>query len=142
MLITKDLIKYFIVGLIIASLLATFIPKELIPQYVGSSGLAFFLALIIGIPLYVCEGEEIPVTLSLITLGLGQGPAMTFLLGAVGTCIPTLMMAKKIIGKNAMLVYLSYWFIFALSAGLIFQLFNYFFRSLKFSKSFFIYKNI
>lgn len=120
--ITKDLGKYFLIGMIIASLLSAFIPKETIPQYVGSSGfLAFFLALVIGIPLYVCEGEEIPVTLSLITLGLGQGPAMTFLLGAVGTCIPTMMMAKKIIGKKAMTFYLIFWFTFALTAGLIFQ---------------------
>ena len=35
----------------------------------------------IGIPVYICEGEEIPITYSLITLGLAQGPAMTFLLG-------------------------------------------------------------
>ena len=120
--ITKELGKYFLLGMVIASLLSTFIPEEAIPKYVGSSGiLAFFLALIIGIPLYVCEGEEIPITLSLITLGLGQGPAMTFLLGSVGTCIPTFIMSQKVIGKKPMFLYIAYWFAFALSAGVIFQ---------------------
>ena len=122
--ITKDLGKYFLIGMAIASLLSTLIPEESIPKYIGSSGfLAFFLALIIGIPLYVCDGEEIPITLSLISLGLGQGPAMTFLLGSVGTCIPTFIMAQKVIGKRPMLLYLVYWFGFALISGLIFQLF-------------------
>lgn len=121
--ITKELGKYFLLGMVIASLLSTFIPEEAIPKYIGSSGfLAFFLALIVGIPLYVCEGEEIPITLSLITLGLGQGPAMTFLLGSVGTCIPTFIMAQKVIGKRPMFLYVGYWFIFALMSGMAFQL--------------------
>lgn len=122
--ITKELGKYFLIGMVIASLLSTLIPEELIPQYIGSSGfLAFFLALIIGIPLYVCEGEEIPITLSLMTLGLGQGPAMTFLLASVGTCIPTFIMAQKVIGKKPMLLYVAYWFAFALMSGVLFQYF-------------------
>ena len=121
--ITKELGKYFLIGMVIASILSTFIPEEAIPKYIGSSGfLAFFLALIIGIPLYVCEGEEIPITLSLITLGLGQGPAMTFLLGSVGTCIPTFIMAQKVIGKKPMLLYIGYWFVFALGAGVVYGL--------------------
>lgn len=121
--ITKELGKYFLIGMVIASLLSTFIPEEAIPKYIGSSGfLAFFLALIIGIPLYVCEGEEIPITLSLMALGLGQGPAMTFLLGSVGTCIPTFIMAQKVIGNRSMFLYIGYWFSFALLSGLAFQL--------------------
>lgn len=122
--ITKELGKYFLLGMVIASLLSTFIPEGAIPKYIGSSGLlAFFLALIVGIPLYVCEGEEIPITLSLISLGLGQGPAMTFLLGSVGTCIPTFIMAQKVIGRKPMFLYVGYWFVFALLSGLIFQIF-------------------
>ena len=121
--ITKKLGKYFLIGMGVASLLSTLIPDALIPHYIGSSGiLAFFLALIIGIPLYVCEGEEIPITLSLLSLGLGQGPAMTFLLGSVGTCIPTFIMAQKVIGKKPLFFYVAYWFVFALIAGVVFQM--------------------
>ncbi len=76
-----------------------------------------------GIPVYICEGEEIPITLSLLKLGLGQGPALTFLLGAVGTCIPTMLMACKIIGRRATILYLIGWFIFAPLSGFLFSLF-------------------
>jgi uncharacterized membrane protein YraQ (UPF0718 family) len=122
--IVKDLGKYFILGMFIASLLTVLIPEDTIPKYIGSSGaFAYLVAVLVGIPIYICEGEEIPITLALLKLGLGKGPAFTFLLGAVGTCIPTMLMAQKVIGKRPVLIYIIYWFLFAISSGLIFSSF-------------------
>ncbi len=122
--IIKDLGKYFILGMFIASLLTVLIPEEAIPKYIGSSGpFAYLVAVLVGIPVYICEGEEIPITLALLKLGLGKGPAFSFLLGSVGTCIPTMIMAQKIIGKKPVLIYIIYWFIFAVGSGLLFSLF-------------------
>src|SRR3989338_720470 len=121
--IIKDLGKYFILGMLIASLLIVLVPEEAIPKYIGSSGpFAYLVAVLVGIPIYICEGEEIPITLGLLKLGLGKGPAFSFLLGSVGTCIPTMLMAQKIIGRKAVLIYIIYWFLFAVGSGLIFSL--------------------
>ncbi|MFC1514793.1 permease [Candidatus Omnitrophota bacterium] len=122
--ITKDLGKYFILGIFVASLLTVLIPKEAIPHYIGASGVfAYATAVLVGIPLYVCEGEEIPITMALLRLGLGAGPAFTFLLASVGTCIPTMIMAQKIIGKRPTLFYILGWFLFAVGSGFLFGLF-------------------
>lgn len=122
--IIRELGKYFILGMFIASLLTVLIPKESIPKYIGSSGaFAYVVAALVGIPVYICEGEEIPITRSLLNLGLGAGPSFTFLLGAVGTCIPTIIMAQKIIGKRPTLFYIIGWLVFAPVAGLLFSLF-------------------
>lgn len=122
--ITKDLGKYFLLGMVIASLLTTFVPEDAVGKYIGSSGfLAYLSAALIGIPLYVCEGEEIPITLALVNIGLGQGPALTFLLGSVGTCIPTILMAQKVIGRRPTFVYVVGWFVFAIVSGLTFSAF-------------------
>lgn len=122
--IIKDLGKYFLFGMFIASLLTVLVPEEAIPKYIGSSGVfAYLVAVLVGIPVYICEGEEIPLTFALLKLGLGAGPAFSFLLGSVGTCIPTMLMAQKIIGKKPVLIYIIYWFIFAVGSGLIFSLF-------------------
>jgi len=121
--ITKELGKYFILGIFIAALLTVLVPQETIPKYIGSSGIfAYAAAVIVGMPLYVCEGEEIPITLALRKLGLGLGPAFTFLLGSVGTCIPTMIMAQKIIGKKPTLFYILSWIVFALTSGLLFSI--------------------
>ena len=102
----------------------TLIPESLIPEYVGSSGIyAYGSAVLFGIPFYVCEGEEIPITLALLKLGLGPGPSFSFLLGAVGTCIPTMIMAQKIIGKRPTLFYIIFWILFAILSGVLFQIY-------------------
>ncbi len=122
--ILKDLAKYFVLGMAIASLLTVLIPPGAIPRYIGSSGpLAYLTAVLVGVPLYVCEGEEIPLTLSLMKLGLGPGPAFAFLLGSVGTCIPTMIMSQKIIGRRGLMVYAVWWVVFAFAAGLLFSIF-------------------
>lgn len=122
--IVRNLGKYFLLGMFIASLLTAFIPEEAIPKYIGSSGVfAYLAAVLLGIPLYVCEGEEIPITLSLLKLGLGAGPAFSFLLGSVGTCVPTMIMAQKVIGRKPTLFYIFYWVVFTIASGLLFSLF-------------------
>lgn len=122
--ITKDLGKYFVLGMFIASLLTVLVPEEAIPKYIGSSGVfAYLVAVLIGIPVYICEGEEIPLARALLKLGLDNGPSFSFLLGSVGTCIPTMLMAQRIIGKRPVLFYIIYWFLFAIGSGLIFSLF-------------------
>ena len=120
--ITLELGKYFALGLLIASALSALVPEGALGKYIGASGVwAYASAVAVGIPLYVCEGEEIPITLSLLKLGLGPGPALSFLLGSVGTCIPTIIMAQKIIGKRPVLLYVISWVVFAVGFGLLFQ---------------------
>jgi uncharacterized membrane protein YraQ (UPF0718 family) len=122
--ILKSLGKYFLLGMLIASFLTALIPDDAISRYTGGNGpFAYIMALVIGIPLYVCEGEEIPITLALLKLGLGPGPAFTFLLGSIGTCVPTLIMAPKVIGRRPTMVYLAAWLVFALTFGVLFGLF-------------------
>ncbi|HBW23440.1 MAG: hypothetical protein A2X28_07195 [Elusimicrobia bacterium GWA2_56_46] len=121
--ILKDLGKYFLLGMAIATLLTVLLPAGVITRYIGSSGpLAYLSAALLGVPLYVCEGEEIPLTLSLMKLGLGPGPAFAFLLGSVGTCIPTMIMSQKLIGRRGLLIYAAWWLLFALSSGILFGL--------------------
>jgi uncharacterized membrane protein YraQ (UPF0718 family) len=118
--IFKNLTKYFLLGMFVAAVLAILIPEGSLSKYINPSGiLAYLTAALIGIPLYVCEGEEVPLTYALLKVGLGVGPAFTFLLGSVGTCIPTMLMAPKVIGRRATIFYVASWFIFAIGSGMI-----------------------
>lgn len=122
--IVKDLAKYVALGLLIAAVLVTLVPEESIPKTIGASGpLAYATAVLVGVPLYVCEGEEIPITRALLDKGLGPGPAFAFLLGSVGTCVPTLLMARKVLGGRPTLLYALAWFPFTVGSGLLFSLF-------------------
>jgi uncharacterized membrane protein YraQ (UPF0718 family) len=63
----------------------------------------------------------VPLTVGLLAAGLGPGPSLTFLLGSVGTCVPTLLMARGIIGERATAFYLAFWIVFAISVGATYQ---------------------
>ncbi len=108
---------YFLAGLLVVALVQALVPPQDIARYLQGGLGAYFLAAIAGIPLYVCEGAEVPLTYGLLQAGVGVGPAFTFMLGAVGTCIPTILMAPRIIGKTSTYVYVAVWLVLAIGGG-------------------------
>ena len=121
--LTRSVAPYFLLGMAAAAVLTVLVPAGAIPKLLGgaSGAGAYFLAAVVGIPLYVCEGEEVPLTYALLAAGLAPGPALTFLLGSVGTCVPTMLMARRVIGSRATAVYVLYWLAFTILSGLAFQ---------------------
>jgi hypothetical protein len=114
--------RWLLVGLVVASLATALAPPDLLTRTLGASGpLAYLAAAAVGIPAYICEGEEVPLALGLLRLGLGPGPTLTFLLGAVGTCLPTLIVSARIIGRRTTLVVAAAWFVFSIGAGALYE---------------------
>lgn len=99
------------------------IPHEVLAAHIRGGFFACLWAALAGIPLYVCDGGEIPLTLALLKLGAGPGPAFTFLLSSVGTCLPTIAMSRKIIGTAATTLYVVAWLILAVGGGLVMEWF-------------------
>lgn len=122
--ILRSITPYFLLGMLIAAALSALLPEAAIPRFLGGSSgpWAYVLAALVGIPLYVCEGEEVPITYALLIRGLGEGPALTFLLGSVGTCVPTMLMARRVIGQRATACYVAFWLAFAILAGVAFEM--------------------
>ncbi len=121
--IFRTVTPYFLLGMLIAAAIFVFLPEGAIPAVLGGSTSvwAYGLAAVVGIPIYVCEGEEVPIAYALLAHGLGPGPTLTFLLGSVGTCIPTFLMSQRVIGRRTTVFSLAYWFVFVIGAGVLFQ---------------------
>lgn len=102
---------------LVAALGACIDPADLARHSDGP--LAYGAALALGIPLYVCDGGEVPLTRGLLELGVGPGPAFTFLLGSVGTCLATITMAFGIIGRRLTVAYVAGTLALALLGGLL-----------------------
>lgn len=123
--ILRDRSAPFFLGLALAAVLTTLLPEDTIPRTIGSAGVfAFLIAALVGIPVYVCEGEEVALTYAALGLGLAPGPAFTFLLASVGTCVPTMLAAQGIIGRRTTALYIGAWVVFAIGAGILFGLFS------------------
>lgn len=110
-----------LLGLAVASLLTVLIPLQDHAALLRSGWQAYLGALVVGIPAYVCDGGEIPLTRSLLALGIGPGPAFTFMMASVGTCFGTIAMSGRIIGwRNTALSVLAT-LVAALGGGLILE---------------------
>jgi uncharacterized protein len=104
----RNLAPILLLGLLAAAVASVLIGKEQIEQWMGGGVWAYAVAVAAGIPAYVCEGGEVPLTAALVTMGVGIGPAFTFMQASVGTCLPTLMMLPKLIGVKLTMAYLAF----------------------------------
>ena len=112
---------YFLCGLAVAALLSTVLPPDWLSRYLHRGVFAYVVAVGVGLPLYLCDGGEVPLTLALLKLGVGIGPAFAFMLAGVGTCFPTMLMSPRIIGVPATVLYVLATLLAAVGGGVLLQ---------------------
>jgi uncharacterized protein len=115
----RNLVPILLLGLLAAAAALVLIGEEHIEQWMGGGAWAYAVAVAAGIPAYVCEGGEVPLTAALVTMGVGIGPAFTFMQASVGTCLPTLMMLPKLIGVKLTVTYLGFWLVYSVASGIL-----------------------
>jgi len=115
----RSLTPYLLGGLLVAALISATVPAETIHQYLRGGWTAYFFAALVAFPVYVCDGGEIPLTRALLAMGVGPGPAFCFMLASVGTCLPTMAMATRIIGWRSTVIYVAAWLVLAVGGGLL-----------------------
>ncbi len=115
----KDIAKWFVLGILLAGAITTFLPKEMIGLYLGDGILSMIVVLAIAIPLYVCATASTPIAAALALKGLSPGAALVFLLAGPATNAASLTVISKILGKKATGIYLGSIIFCSLILGLI-----------------------
>ena len=115
----RSLTPYLLGGLFVAALISATVPADTIHKYLRGGWTAYVFAALVAFPIYVCDGGEIPLTRALLAMGVGPGPAFCFMLASVGTCLPTIAMATRIIGWRATVIYVFAWLTLAVGGGLL-----------------------
>jgi len=116
-----EISRTLIFGILIASIITTFIPPGIITNFMNIGILQIFIAIIVGIPIYVCATASIPVALSLIYLGATPGSALAFLIAGPATNIATISVVKQFLGKKAVIIYILTMIFSALFFGITFD---------------------
>ncbi len=106
-----------LVGLVVAGLIAVFIPDNFFEMYMGQNIFSMLLMLAVGIPMYVCASASTPIAASLIMKGMSPGAALVFLLTGPATNAISISTVVKIIGKKSALIYLAVIAIASLTLG-------------------------
>jgi uncharacterized membrane protein YraQ (UPF0718 family) len=116
-----DLAVALLVGLVLAGLITTLLPPDLISGSFSSGPLAFFLATAISLPLYICATASIPMAYALMAAGLSPGAALIFLITGPATNTATVITIWKMLGRKATLIYLGSLLVIAWLAGWFFN---------------------
>lgn len=102
-----DIAVWLAFGIIMAGIIAYFVPQRLIEGYLGYNWQAMFIMLIIGIPLYICASASTPIAAALIAKGMSPGAALVFLLAGPATNIAGIITTGRFLGMRSVAIYLA-----------------------------------
>jgi HEAT repeat protein/uncharacterized membrane protein YraQ (UPF0718 family) len=92
--------RYIIIGTILGAAMATYMPMGMVTKYLGSDIFGLIFAVTVGIPLYLCSGEEVIMLKPLLDLGLPMGHAVAFTIAANGICITSIAVLFGALGRK------------------------------------------
>ncbi len=118
--IPNDIGKWLLVGVFFGGLIAAALPEEIFSQFLYFP-LDIIVALVVGIPLYVCATGSIPIAAALIYKGLSPGAALVFLIAGPATNTITLSFVRAKLGRKSFYIYLSSIISVAIILGFVFN---------------------
>ncbi|HUT40725.1 MAG TPA: permease [Gammaproteobacteria bacterium] len=109
---------YMTIGVLLAGLIAAFLPTTWVDSYLrDSSGIALLAAGVLGASIYVCAVGHIPLVASLLATGAAPGISIVFLVTGTATNLPELIALYNTIGKRTVVLYVSALITGAMLAG-------------------------
>lgn len=114
----EDIGKMLLFGLLVAGLIAYFVPDNFFTIFKGNTILTMILILIVAIPMYVCATGSIPIAVALMMKGMSPGTALVLLMAGPAANIASMMVIGKVLGKKTFIIYLLTLVIGAIGFGL------------------------
>lgn len=103
---------------------STLLPEDAIPRALGGAGgvWEYLFAAVAGAPLYVCQGEEVPLTYAVLATGVGPGSSSHV---PAGRCRHVRADRGDVTGRSrpprVTYVYIALWITFVIASGVVFQ---------------------
>ena len=116
--IWDDIAVWLLLGLVLAGLMATFIPDHALAQW-GSGLPAMLLMLLVGIPMYICATAATPLAAGLLLAGISPGTLLVLLLAGPATNLATIAILLKEMGRVIVAVYLCGIAVSSITFGLL-----------------------
>lgn len=116
------LLKWLTLAYVIEAVMLHYVPAEWIAQVLGGSGIwPILLGALVGAPAYLNGYAAVPLVDALLTQGMTQGAAMSFVIAGGVSCIPAAVAVWALVKPRVFAAYIGYAVIGAVLAGLIWQ---------------------
>lgn len=120
------LLKYILLGVVIGAALSVFIEPSDLAQIFGGENAGLFqsvfglvLIVAIGIPMFICSGEDVLILAPLLAMGLPLGHAIAFAITGNAICISSIPVLNATFGKKVTVIMVAAFFFGAIALGLI-----------------------
>ncbi|MCF7932283.1 MAG: permease [Acholeplasmataceae bacterium] len=113
---------YILVGVGIGAFIHGYVPETFITTILsGRSGASVFLATFAGIPMYADIFGALPIAEALVNKGVPLGTVLSFMMAVTALSLPSLIMMKKVIKKELLLMFVSIVVIGIILVGFLFN---------------------
>jgi len=103
----SDIAKPLFFGLILGAAITSIVPESLGEILRGHYWLSYVIAILIGIPMYVCATASLPIAAALMLSGVSAGASFAFLMAGPATNTITIAVVKKMLGNRSLFIYLG-----------------------------------
>lgn len=119
--VTKRVIGRLAIGVFLIGIFETFVPAQWISVSVGGNGiLANAVSAVFGSLMYFATVTEVPLTNTLVRMGMGAGPALALLLAGPALSLPSMLKLGRYLKGPRTLVYIFLVILSAIVSGLAF----------------------
>ncbi len=115
----EDIGKMLFIGLLVAGLIAYFVPDNFFLLFGSNTLLTMLLVLVVAIPMYVCATGSIPIAIALMLKGMSPGTALVLLMAGPAANIASMLVIGKVLGRKTFLLYIGTLIVGAIACGLV-----------------------
>jgi hypothetical protein len=117
----KMIVPLLFGGVFITGFISALIPEKAVASLVGGNSIfSNLFASVIGAMWYFATLTEIPITETLMRLGMGKGPALALLLAGPALSVPSVIVIYKIVGFKKTAVFVGLVVVMSTITGLMF----------------------
>jgi uncharacterized protein len=111
-----------VIGVLASAAIEYFMPAGGLERLGAGGGIwAMLLAVVVGMPLYVCSVASVPIAAALIHGGFPPGAALVFLIAGPATNVSTMGAVYRILGRRTLAIYLATIALGSMACGLAFD---------------------
>jgi uncharacterized protein len=96
---SRMVLRWIFLGIILASLIRTFVSLEIFQTYFGPTLIGLGLTLLVATIVEVCSEGTVPIAADLMTRASAPGNSFTFLMAGVATDYTEIMVLKEVTGR-------------------------------------------
>ena len=124
---TKKILPFLFAGIFIAGIVSKALPENVVYSLIGGNKLSStFFASIFGALMYFATLTEVPIIQSLMSLGMGKGPALALFLAGYSLSLPNIIVLNKLLGFKRAMTYIILIVVYSAGAGYLYG--NYLFN--------------